>query len=155
MGQEIERKFLVKNDDWKKFVSEQYAITQGYLNSDPERVVRVRIRDDKGILTIKSKTIGISRQEFEYEIPISDANALIDLCEKPLIEKVRNIIVFEAKKWEVDVFYGENKGLVVAEIELDFAEEQINLPDWIGKEVSQDPKYYNANLFKNPIKKAL
>ncbi len=153
MGKEIERKFLLKNEDWKKLVKESYTIKQGYLNSNPERTVRVRILRDKGILTIKSKSVGISRLEFEYEIPLNDANELIELCEKPFIEKVRNIVVLDSHTWEVDEFAGENKGLVIAELELESESIKVNLPSWIGLEVSHDIKYFNSNLIKNPIRK--
>lgn len=152
MGKEIERKFLLKNEEWKQFISESYLIKQGYLNSNPDRTVRVRILKDKGILTIKSKTVGISRLEFEYDIPLSDANELIELCEKPFIEKVRNIVVNKSQIWEIDEFGGENKGLVLAEIEIESESTKVDLPTWIGKEVSHDAKYFNSNLFKNPIK---
>ena len=152
MGKEIERKFLLKNQEWKQLVSENYLIKQGYLNSNPDRTVRVRILKDKGILTIKSKTVGISRLEFEYDIPLDDANELIELCEKPFIEKVRNIVVIGSQIWEIDEFSGENEGLVLAEIELEAESIKVDLPSWIGTEVSHDAKYFNSSLFKNPIK---
>ncbi|MGK0363485.1 MAG: adenylate cyclase [Saprospiraceae bacterium] len=152
MGKEIERKFLLKNEEWKGHVSENYLIKQGYLNSNPDRAVRVRVLKDKGILTIKSKTVGISRLEFEYEIPLSDANELIELCEKPLIEKVRNIVVIDSQIWEIDEFSGGNKGLVLAEIELESESTKVNLPSWIGTEVSHDTRYFNSNLFTNSLK---
>ena len=152
MGKEIERKFLLKNEEWKEFVKEKYSIKQGYLNSNPDRTVRVRILNDKGILTIKSKTIGISRLEFEYEIPLNEAHELIELCEKPFIEKIRNIVVIDAHKWEIDEFGGQNEGLILAEIELESETVKVNLPSWIGIEVSHDSRYFNSNLIKNPIK---
>lgn len=151
MAKEIERKYLLKNNSWRPLVSKSHTIHQGYLNSDPNRTVRIRIIDDKGILTVKGKNIGISRQEFEYEIPIEDAIKLIILCEKPLIEKTRNIVVLGFQTWEIDEFRGANDGLVVAEIELESENTVVDLPDWIGQEVSHDPRYYNSNLAKGPI----
>ena len=151
MPKEIERKYLLKSDDWKTLVSKSYSIQQGYLNSDPERTVRVRIKDDRGILTIKGKNEGITRAEYEYEIPIKEAEELIQLCELSIIKKVRNIVTLNSHIWEIDVFDGANKGLVLAEVELESEDTEILLPDWIGKEVSHDIRYYNSNLAKNPI----
>ena len=151
MPQEIERKFLLKNNDWKSLVSKSYSIQQGYLNSDPERTVRVRIKDDRGILTIKGKNEGISRLEFEYEIPIDEANQLMVLCKKPLIEKTRHIVIQDSFTWEIDVFRGSNEGLVLAEVELESESTEISTPEWIGQEVSHDSRYYNSSLAKNPM----
>lgn len=153
MAKEIERKYLLKNNSWKSLVSKSHTIQQGYLNSDPEKTVRVRILDDKGILTVKGKNIGISRLEFEYDIPLEDAIELIKLCDKPLIEKTRNIVVLDFQTWEIDEFGGANDGLVIAEIELETEDTKIELPSWIGDEVSHDPRYYNSNLLKNPMNK--
>jgi len=150
MGLEIEKKFLIKNDNWKQFVSEEKEITQGYLNANPNRTVRVRITGKQGFLTIKSKSKGSVRSEFEYEIPIEDATELIELCEKPILSKTRFIVKFENHKWEIDVFEKENKGLVVAEIELSKEDEFFLTPDWIGKEVTEETKYYNLQLIENP-----
>jgi len=150
MGLEIEKKFLIKNDNWKQFVSEEKEITQGYLNANPNRTVRVRIAGKLGFLTIKSKSKGSVRSEFEYEIPIEDATELIELCEKPILSKTRFIVKFENHKWEIDVFEKENKGLVVAEIELSKEDEFFLTPDWIGKEVTEETKYYNSQLIENP-----
>jgi len=150
MGLEIEKKFLIKNDNWKQFVSEEKEITQGYLNANPNRTVRVRITGKQGFLTIKSKSKGSVRSEFEYEIPIEDATELIELCEKPILSKTRFIVKFENHKWEIDVFEKENKGLVVAEIELSKEDEFFLTPDWIGKEVTEETKYYNSQLIENP-----
>lgn len=152
MGKEIERKFLLANDDWKSLVSRSHSIQQGYLNSDPLRTVRIRIKDDLGFLTIKGKNVGISRLEFEYNIPLDEALTMIGLCEKPLIQKVRNIVTVNAQTWEIDEFSGINEGLVLAEIELADENTVVNLPHWIGEEVSHDSRYYNSNLFKNPIR---
>ena len=152
MGVEIERKYLLKNNDWKKLIASSFKIKQGYLNSNIKRTVRVRIIDNKGFLTIKSKNIGITRSEFEYEIPFKDAVSLLDLCEKPILKKTRNLVVFENRTWEIDDFEGVNKGLVIAEIELTSEKESLIIPTWIGKEVSDEAKYYNSSLITNPFK---
>ncbi len=151
MPQEIERKFLVKNDSWKAEAYKSITIKQGYLNSNPDRTVRVRITNEKAYLTIKSKSQGISRQEFEYEIPLDEAKELINLCEKPLIEKTRHKVKQGIHTWEVDVFDGKNKGLIIAEIELSDEEESFDKPNWIGKEVSDDNRYFNSNLIAKPF----
>jgi CYTH domain-containing protein len=151
MGVEIERKYLLKSNDWKKLIVNSFKIKQGYLNSNIERTVRVRVIDNKGFLTIKSKNIGITRSEFEYEIPLKDAVNLLDLCEKPIIEKIRNLVIFENKTWEIDDFEGVNKGLIIAEIELISEKESLTIPTWIGKEVSDETKYYNSSLITNPF----
>lgn len=153
MGLEIERKFLVKGDAWKK-LAQGVAYRQGYLNSAKERTVRVRTIGDKGFLTIKGPTIGVTRPEFEYEIPRADADKMLDLlAEKPLIEKNRYKIPAGPYKWEIDEFFGENAGLVVAEIELPNENATFEKPDWIGEEVSSDPRYFNSNLVRNPYTK--
>ncbi|UZR99541.1 CYTH domain-containing protein [Chondrinema litorale] len=152
MGVEIERKFLIKNDSWKSSADNGVQIKQGYLNSDKNRTVRVRVYGETGFLTIKGKNENLTRQEFEYEIPLDDANNLLELCEMPIIEKMRYIIVDQGNNWELDVFEGENKGLLVAEIELNSEDHQLELPAWVGEEVSTDPKYYNSSLISNPYK---
>ncbi len=152
MGLEIERKFLLKNDNWKIEGLESVFMQQGYLNSYKERTVRVRIAGDLGFLTIKGKTIGLTRKEFEYSIPLIDAQSLMQMCEQPTIEKTRFIKKDRGNVWEIDVFYGENEGLVLAEIELENENQTIDLPTWVGKEVSSDPKYFNASLIANPYK---
>lgn len=153
MAKEIERKFLVKSDAWKR-VARGTLYRQGYLSTIKERVVRVRTIDEKGFLTIKGKVEGISRSEFEYEIPAEDANLMLDsLCEKPIIEKYRAKIDYEGAIWEVDEFLGENEGLVIAEVELNDENQVVEIPDWIGEEVSGNPKYFNSNLITNPYKK--
>jgi CYTH domain-containing protein len=150
---EIERKFLVKNLDFKNQTSGTF-IAQGYLGADLLRTIRVRIYGDKAYLTIKSKTVGISRDEYEYDIPVKDAKAMLnDLCAKPLIEKNRYEIKYQGKIWEVDEFLGENTGLYVAEIELASESEAFEKPQWVGEEVSGDPKYFNSNLVKFPFSK--
>jgi len=150
MGTEIERKFLLTGDDWKA-LAKGIHYRQGYLNSQKERTVRVRIIDDKGFLTIKGISVGATRMEYEYEIPVEDANVLLDeLCEKPLIEKNRSKIDFAGFIWEVDEFFGENEGLVIAEIELESEDQQFDKPSWIGDEVTGDSRYFNSNLIKHP-----
>ncbi|MES2047509.1 MAG: CYTH domain-containing protein [Pseudomonadota bacterium] len=151
MGIEIERKFLVVDDGWKHQV-EGVFMRQGYICSEPGRIVRVRVEGERAMLTIKGKTEGISRGEWEYAIPLEDARQLLDvLCEKPLIEKNRYRISFGGFVWEVDEFFGENAGLIVAEIELESETQTFTKPDWVGQEVSQDSRYANANLFKHPF----
>lgn len=150
MGMEIERKFLLKNDDWKKG-AEGVTYRQGYLSTVKERTVRVRTIAEKGFLTIKGMTRGMTRSEFEYDIPLDDANYMLDaLCEKPLIEKKRFKIALEGLTWEIDEFFGENKGLVLAEVELESEDQDIEMPPWIGEEVTGDPRYFNANLVRHP-----
>ena len=153
MGTEIERKFLMKNDSWRS-LAKGTKYRQGYLNSTKERVVRVRTIDDKGFLTIKGITTGATRVEYEYEIPDVEATAMLDeLCEKPLIEKNRYKIALGGFAWEVDEFFGENQGLIVAEVELESEDQKFEKPDWIGQEVTGDPKYFNSNLIQNPYLK--
>ncbi|MDH3328603.1 MAG: CYTH domain-containing protein [Desulfobulbaceae bacterium] len=150
MGTEIERKFLVNGLDWKKNV-QGTRYRQGYLTLDPARTVRVRTAGDTGYLTIKGKSNGISRREFEYEIPYADASAMLDgLCIQPLIEKNRYRIEYQGLVWEVDEFLGENSGLVIAEIELDREDQPFSNPAWAGREVSGDPRYFNASLVQKP-----
>ncbi len=150
MGIEIERKFLLKNEDWRSEVKSKTIIKQGYLNSQKEKTVRVRVRNDKGYLTIKGINLNATRQEFEYEIPITDAELLLLLCEMPIIEKIRNIILDDGKMWEIDEFERENKGLILAEIELDSEEEKFRIPSWLGEEVTHDTRYFNSNLLAHP-----
>lgn len=146
MGLEIEYKYLVKNDNYKGMATSTYRIRQGYLNRDPERTVRVRTKGDKGYFTVKGKTRGATRLEFEYEIPVKDAEMMLGLCESPILDKVRYILPYKGHTWEVDEFLGERKGLVTAEIELNNEEERYEIPDFIGKNVTGDPRYYNSNL---------
>ncbi len=151
---EIERKFLVKNDTFKQHARTQYLIAQGYLSSHPERTVRVRIKGDLGYLTIKGKSSasGMSRFEWEKEIPVTDAQKLLLLCEQGIIEKIRYEIPVDNNLFEVDVFFGENKDLIIAEIELPSETTAFMKPDWLDKEVTQDIRYYNAYLSKHPFK---
>ena len=151
MSKEIERKFLVKKNLFEITGEGQY-IAQGYLSSTPERTVRVRIKNNRGYLTVKGKNNGISRSEFEYEIPEDDAKELLELCEPSIIVKRRYIINFKDSIWEVDIFEGDNEGLIVAEIELQSENEEFNKPNWIAEEVSNDPRYYNSQLSKQPYK---
>jgi CYTH domain-containing protein len=148
MAREIERKFLVRDDTWRN--AKGARIRQGFLSSVKERTVRVRTKEDKGYLTIKGIAVGATRLEFEYEIPRRDADALLDMCEQPLIEKTRYTIELGGFVWEVDEFFGENLGLIVAEIELQSEDQAFPKPDWIGEEVTGDSRYFNSNLIKNP-----
>ncbi len=148
MGKEIERKFMVKEGAWRNAKGTRYR--QGYLNSAKERNVRVRTMEDKAYLTIKGIAIGASRMEFEYEIPLPDADELLEICEKPLIEKTRYKIQEGGFVWEVDVFFRENQGLIVAEVELESEDQEFPKPDWVREEVTGDPRYFNSNLIKNP-----
>lgn len=151
---EIERKYLVKSNDFKEKAFTQNNIAQGYLSSIPERTVRVRIKGNRGFITIKgiSKEGGMSRFEWENEIPVDEAQELLKLCEKGKIEKTRFEIKSGEHIFEVDEFYGENEGLVMAEIELQSETDSFEKPDWLGEEVTNDPRYYNAYLSKNPFK---
>ena len=153
MGLEIERKFLIKNDSWRKEADNGTLLRQGYLNSTAERTVRVRINGDEAYLTIKGKNENLTRKEFEYEIPADEAESLLELCEKPIIEKTRFLIKKNNHTWEIDIFGGENKGLQVAEIELNSEEEKFQKPTCLGDEVSHDSRYYNSSLISNPYSK--
>ncbi len=149
---EIEKKFLVKSEDFKKDALKSTRITQGYLSSHPERTVRVRIKGDKGFLTIKGKgsPSGASRYEWEKEIPVSEVEDLLTLCEDGIIDKTRYEVKSENHIFEVDEFYGENQGLVIAEVELLSENEYFFKPEWLGEEVTGKAQYYNAMLMKNP-----
>jgi len=152
MGKEIERKYLVRGDAWRK-LAQGVRYRQGYLSTVKERTVRVRTVDDRGYLTIKGVTVGATRKEFEYDIPADDAVLLLELCEQPLVEKVRYKIPFGGLTWEVDEFEGVNQGLVVAECELSSEDQRIESPPWIGEEVTGDPRYFNSNLIAHPFTK--
>jgi adenylate cyclase len=151
---EIERKFLVTSGAYKTMAFAKHEIAQGYLNSMPERTVRVRIKDDKGYLTIKGKgnESGMSRFEWEKEIPVSEAKLLLDLCESGVINKTRYEVKFGNHVYEVDEFFGKNEGLFLAEIELQSEDEAFEKPDWLGEEVTNNKKYYNSYLSKTPFK---
>lgn len=151
MAQEIERKYLTSNDEWKSHVTSSQRFRQGYLSTVKERTVRVRLVGDSGVLTIKGLTVGATRSEYEYPIPAEDAAALLDeLCERPIIEKTRHLVAHGGLTWEIDEFGGVNAGLVVAEVELDAEDQEIDLPAWVGNEVTDDPRYFNANLIARP-----
>jgi CYTH domain-containing protein len=151
MAIEIERKFLVKGEQWRN-LGKGKIYRQGYFPTAQGCTIRVRIIGNEGYLTIKGKTVGNSRAEFEYPIPLSDAQEMLNnLCDRPLIEKTRYKITQDNLIWEVDEFMGENEGLIIAEVELKTEDQKINIPEWIGKEVSGEAKYYNANLVKFPF----
>jgi adenylate cyclase len=153
MAQEIERKFLVAGE-FKSSVSKETRITQGYLSSVPERTVRVRVKGDKGFLTIKGigNASGASRYEWEKEIAVEEVKELLEICEPGVIDKTRFLVKSGNHTFEVDEFYGDNEGLTVAEVELSSEDEVFEKPEWLGEEVTGDPKYYNSMLMKNPYK---
>ncbi len=153
MAREIEKKFLV-DGDFKAHVSTEMRITQGYLSSVPERTVRVRVKGDKGFITIKGigNKSGASRYEWEKEIPVSEVKELLEICEPGVIDKTRYVVNFGGLSFEVDEFYGDNEGLTVAEVELESEDQSFEKPEWLGEEVTGDVKYYNSMLMKNPYK---
>lgn len=152
MSLEIERKFLVLDDSWRDAVRASQYLCQGYLNDEIRCSVRVRIAGDHAWLNIKSATIGAQRLEFEYDIPVADARLMLNrLSCKPLIEKWRHLVDVGRHTWEIDVFEGDNAGLVVAEIELDHPDEPFEKPAWVGQEVTEDPRYYNTRLSDHPF----
>ncbi|MFT5056855.1 MAG: adenylate cyclase [Pseudoalteromonas distincta] len=150
MAVEIERKFKVASDSWRDSVTRSTSLRQGYVSTKPEATVRVRLENGVGTLTIKSKTKGISRSEFEYDIPNSEATQLLQLCEGPLIEKIRHLVIIGEHTWEIDEFIGDNQGLIIAEIELSSEDESFEKPAWLGIEVSHDARYYNSSLVAHP-----
>ncbi len=154
MGKEIERKFLVKSDAFKAASKKSKRITQGYISSVPERTVRVRIKGDKGFITIKGigNESGASRFEWEKEIPVDEVNELLKICEPGIIDKTRYLVEVGNHTFEVDEFYGDNEGLTVAEVELQSEDEEFEKPEWLGEEVTGDVKYFNSMLMKNPYK---
>ncbi len=154
MTVEIERKFLVNSNDFKKEASKNYSIKQGFLNSHKERTVRVRLKKDKGYLTIKGRSSedGLIRFEWETEITKHEAEQLLALCEEGIIDKIRYEVNFGNHTFEIDEFFGENEGLVIAEVELQSTNEQFNKPGWLGNEVTGDIRYYNSQLSKQPFK---
>ncbi|MEM6253827.1 MAG: CYTH domain-containing protein [Cyanobacteria bacterium P01_D01_bin.156] len=152
MAKEIERKFLVQGDDWRTLAEGRYYC-QGYIPTQGKQTVRVRIIGEQGYLTLKGPTVGISRSEFEYPIPLKDAQAILsELCDRPIIAKHRYRIPMGDVIWEVDEFLDENQGLILAEVELTEETQTVDLPVWIGSEVTGDSRYYNSNLVKNPFK---
>ena len=151
MAVEIEHKFLLANNDWRQQVSYFVKYKQGYLSAVATSSIRVRISNDQAWLNIKSATIGTHRHEYEYEIPLSDAQEIItNLCSKPIIEKTRHIVINENNTWEIDEFEGDNSGLIVAEIELLEVGASFSIPAWLGEEVTSDLRYYNNNLASHP-----
>ena len=153
MGVEIERKFLIRGDGWRRTAAGT-LYRQGYLSTSADRSVRVRTQGGKAVLTVKGKSRGARRLEFEYEIPRQDADQLLDeLCLRPLIEKTRHVLEHGGLVWEVDEFHGDNDGLVVAEVELESEDQPLELPPWVGDEVTDDPRYLNANLVANPFRR--
>ncbi len=154
MATEIERKFLVINDLWREHVISSSVLKQAYLSTRKDATVRVRIDDDQAFLTIKSATVGISRSEFEYAIPVADAEAMLPLRQGgAVIEKTRYKVECGEHVWDLDIFQGENRGLQVAEVELQAEDEEFQLPEWVGTEVSHDHRYLNANLIEHPYTK--
>jgi adenylate cyclase len=149
MGVEIERKFLVQGDGWKTSTGVLYR--QGYLNRDKNRTVRVRMAGDAAFLTVKGVSVGATRAEFEYPIPMADAEGLLALCDGPLVEKTRHLVRVGDTLWEVDEFAGDNAGLVVAEVELIAEDQPFARPDWLGAEVTHDARYFNSNLASHPF----
>lgn len=148
MAVEIERKYLVMGQPWLQVPGVVYR--QGYLNRDKTRTVRVRVAGEAAFLTIKGVNVGATRAEFEYPIPLADAEALLSLCDGPLIEKTRYLLDHAGTRWELDVFAGDNAGLVVAEVELASEDQAFAKPDWLGDEVTQDARYFNSNLAVHP-----
>ena len=152
MGTEIERKFLLADDGWRSVGGEGKLYRQGYLSTAVERNVRVRIIGDRGFLTVKGRSAGITRLEFEYEIPLADASRMLDeLCHRPLIEKTRHLVEHCGLTWEIDEFAGDNAGLVVAEVELESESQEVDPPAWVGVEVTDDPRYLNSSLVEKPF----
>ena len=151
MARETERKFLVSGADWRSGDATRYR--QGYLNLDKERTVRVRLAGDSACITVKGETRGATRKEFEYRIPPQDADEMLaTLCHRPLIEKCRYRVRHGGLDWEIDEFFGDNAGLVVAEVELESEKQSIERPTWLGEEVTGDPRYYNASLVQHPFR---
>lgn len=148
MGVEIERKFTVRADFCPQGAGTEMA--QGYLSRDPQRTVRVRLAGGRGYLTVKGETRGMVRAEYEYEIPPSDARAMLALCDPPLVEKTRYVMDAAGRRWEVDVFHGANDGLVVAEVELPSEMAEVTLPAWVEREVTGEKRYYNSSLIVHP-----
>ncbi|HCY76947.1 MAG TPA: adenylate cyclase [Ignavibacteriales bacterium] len=154
MSKEIERKFLVDFDEWLSVKAKEILVRQGYLTDSIKPTIRVRVAGNKGYLTIKGKVSGITRDEFEYEIPYNDSDYMLkNFCDNSIIEKFRSEIDVDGYLWQVDRFIGENEGLIVAEIELQYEEQLIKIPKWITKEVTGDQRYYNSNLARIPFSK--
>lgn len=153
MAVEIEHKFLVRDECWRREVERSVRMRQGYLTSDARCSVRVRVAGDQGHLNVKSGTLGIQRSEYEYLIPLAEAEEMLDtLCEQPLLEKTRHFVRFGGHLWEIDEFEGDNAGLIVAEVELSRIDEPFDQPDWLGADVSHDIRYYNSQLARHPYR---
>ena len=153
MATEIERKFLLANDSWRQQVTKKLTLKQGYFGAAKKASIRIRVSGDTANINIKSATLGIVRKEYEIPVSLKDAEEMLkDLCERPVIEKVRHIVPLGNHVWEIDEFSGDNQGLIVAEIELSNPDEDFEKPDWLGYEVSLDERYYNVCLVKNPYK---
>jgi len=151
---EIERKFLLSNDKWRDEVVRSSRIRQGYMGKIDKASVRIRVQGEKANINIKSATLSMRRMEYEYEIPLDEAEEMLDqLCNQPQIDKTRFIVEQGKHVWEIDEFYGDNQGLIVAEVELGSEDEEVLKPDWLGDEVTSDPRYYNVSLIKNPFTK--
>lgn len=150
MALEIERRFLVANDSWRDEVERSLNIQQGYLSTDPNRVIRVRLQADEAFLTVKTKAVDLTRAEYEYPIPLTDGQALLRLCQENTIDKTRHLLHYQGKLWEIDVFSARHRGLVIAEIELQSSDESIALPSWLGEEVSGNYRYSNSYLSQHP-----
>lgn len=149
---EIERKFLLANEDWREEVQRSSRIRQGYLGKIDKASVRIRVQGETANINVKSATLGMRRMEYEYDIPLTEAEEMLDqLCQQPQVDKTRYIVEKGKHIWEIDEFYGDNEGLMVAEVELDSEEESFEKPQWIGEEVTADPRYYNVNLIKHPF----
>lgn len=152
MAVEIERKFLVKDDSWQASLESSQHIMQGYLAANASATVRVRVKGDRAFVTIKGATRGISRSEYEYPIPVADAESMLrELAVSPVIDKVRHLVRCGRHLWELDVFSGANQGLVMAELELSAEDETFEMPPWAGEEVTSDPRFYNVNLARHPF----
>ena len=152
-GDEIERKFLVSGDGWRKGARGTFC-RQGYLVASDDRVVRVRVAGEKACLTIKGRKTGLSCPEYEYPLPVAEAKDMLErICLRPFIEKIRYVLDFKGMSWEIDEFTGENEGLVIAEVELEQEHQMVELPEWVGREVSFDPKYWNMNLVNHPYRR--
>ena len=150
MAIEIERKFLVTGEGWRRSVLAESAVRQGYLSSNAKATVRVRIRNDsQALLTLKGAVQGMTRPEFEYEIPLSDGLSLLEMARPHVVEKRRYDVLHDGLTWEVDVFEGRHAGLILAEVELDSEDQALTLPDWVGREVTDDDRYYNASLSRS------
>lgn len=153
MAVEIEKKFLLKNNNWRKLVAQSVRYKQGYFSTNKKSSIRIRVTDNSASLNIKSATLGITRNEYDYPIPLDEAEEMLEqLCNRPLLEKTRHFLMHDGNKWEIDEFLGDNQGLIVAELELEHPEQTFSKPDWLGEEVSDDPRYYNVCLVTHPYK---